>query len=153
MFDISTVRISEGPVGEHRLLEVPFCECAMRGSDRPHPALLVFHARSGCMRSRWIYLRCESRRPRGVNIAYWRSLFANAQFEAVWRCITLGPCRHAPKSITLDGDCVKTGSLRRVVVASRFRGPIWRNLQCEAVRRRTIFSSLRHAQNAQHPPC
>ena len=31
-----------GPGGEYRLLEVLFCEYAMRGSPRPHPALLVF---------------------------------------------------------------------------------------------------------------
>jgi len=29
-----------GPGGEYCLFEVPFCECAMRGSPRPHPALL-----------------------------------------------------------------------------------------------------------------
>ena len=39
--DISTVRISEGPGGEYRLLKVPYCEYAMRGSKRPHPVLIV----------------------------------------------------------------------------------------------------------------
>ena len=37
------LRISEDPRGEYRLLEVPICEHAMRGSPQPHPALLVFH--------------------------------------------------------------------------------------------------------------
>ena len=37
-----------------------------------------------------------SEAPGGVNIAYWRSRFANAQCEAVWRCTTLGSNRHAP---------------------------------------------------------
>ena len=32
MVDVSTVRISEAPGGECRLLEVPICECVMRGS-------------------------------------------------------------------------------------------------------------------------
>ena len=30
-----------GPGGEYRLLEVQFCEYAMRGSTRAHPTLLV----------------------------------------------------------------------------------------------------------------
>jgi len=35
-------RYLRGLRGECRLLDVPFCECAMRGSPRPHPTLLVF---------------------------------------------------------------------------------------------------------------
>ena len=38
-----------GPGGECRLLEVQFCENAMRGSPTPHPALLV----SSC--AKWTY--------------------------------------------------------------------------------------------------
>jgi len=38
--DLPIVVISEGPWGEYRLLEVPFCEYAMRGGPGPHPTLL-----------------------------------------------------------------------------------------------------------------
>jgi len=40
MVDVFTVRISEAPGGEYRLLEVPVCEYAMRGGPPPHPGLL-----------------------------------------------------------------------------------------------------------------
>ena len=33
--------------------------------------------------------------------------------------------------INLDGKRVKTGCIRGAVVTSRFRGPIWRKMQCE----------------------
>ena len=39
--DVSTVRISEAPEGEYRLLEVPSCEYAMRGSLALHYARLM----------------------------------------------------------------------------------------------------------------
>ena len=71
-----------GPAGEYRLLEVPFTECAMRGSTRAHPALLVFS------NTTWVYVVTAdmpivgiSEGP-GVNVANWRSHFANAQCEA-----------------------------------------------------------------------
>jgi hypothetical protein len=41
MVDVSTVRISEAPGGKCRLLEVPICECAMRGSLALHYARLT----------------------------------------------------------------------------------------------------------------
>ena len=72
-----------GTGGEYRLFEVPFCEYAMRGGPRPHPALLV----SSC--TKWVYAVMVdtsivgiSEGP-GVNIAYWRSQFANTQCKAV----------------------------------------------------------------------
>ena len=70
VFDISTVRILEAPRGEHRLLEVPICECAMRGSPLPHTTLLV----SSCTKSMYaltvdIPFVGISEGP-GVNIAY-----------------------------------------------------------------------------------
>ena len=43
------MRILEAPGGEHRLLKVPFCEYAMRGTSRPRPALLVFSS------TKWTY--------------------------------------------------------------------------------------------------
>ena len=70
VFDISTVRISEAPGGEYRLLEVIFCECAMRGRPQPHPALLV----SPC--TKWTYAVTADMpfvgisEVSGVNIAY-----------------------------------------------------------------------------------
>jgi len=63
------------------------CEYAMRGSPRPHPALIV------SLRTKWTYaargdmpIVCISEGLR-VNIVYWRSHFANTQCEAVQRCI------------------------------------------------------------------
>ena len=38
---IATVRTLKAPGGEYRIFEVPICQCAMHGSKRPHPALLV----------------------------------------------------------------------------------------------------------------
>ena len=64
---------------------IPLCSC--------------LQARNGRMRSCLIYLPCESRSPRGVNIAYSRSQFANAQCEAVWRCIPLGSVVQAPNML------------------------------------------------------
>ena len=91
-----TVRIYEGPGGERRLFEVPFCEYTMRGSPGSHPALLVPPS------TKWAYAIMVdvstvriSEAP-GVNIAYLRSLFANTQCEAVWRCIMLGSRQYAP---------------------------------------------------------
>jgi len=67
----------EGPRGEYRLFEVPFCEYAMRGSPRPHPTLIV------PSNTKWAYAFTGdmpvvgfSESP-GVNITYWRSHFAN----------------------------------------------------------------------------
>ena len=83
MMDISTVRISEAPGDEYRLFEVPIREYATRGSQRPHPALLVFS------NTKWSYAATVdmlfvgiSEAP-GVDIAIWRSQFANTQCEAV----------------------------------------------------------------------
>ena len=71
------------PGGEYHLVEVPFCEYAMRGSPRAHPALLVFS------NTVWMYatptdmsLVGTSEGP-GVNIVYRRSHLANTQYEAV----------------------------------------------------------------------
>ena len=47
----------------------------------------------------------------------------NAQCEAVRRRIPLSLGLHAQKAYNIDGDRVKTGDLRGVVVTSRFRGP------------------------------
>ena len=70
-------------MGEYRLSEVPFGEYAIRGSPRPHPALLVLS------NTLWMYatptdmsLVGISEGP-GVNIVYRRSHFANTQREAV----------------------------------------------------------------------
>jgi len=41
MVDVCTVRISEAPGGEYRLLEVPICEYAMRDSLALHYARLT----------------------------------------------------------------------------------------------------------------
>ena len=72
-----------GPGGECRLLEVPFWECAMRGSPWPHPALL------GSLCTKWAYAVMAdmptvgiSEGP-GVYVVYSRSHFANTQCEAV----------------------------------------------------------------------
>ena len=83
-----------GPRGVLADSRAPFCEYAIRGRI---PLFSCLQAPSGRMRLWWTYLPCESRRPRGVNIAYWRPRFANTLLQAVWRCITLGSCRHAPK--------------------------------------------------------
>jgi len=37
--------------------------------------------------------------PPGVNIAYWRSQFANMQCEAVWRCVPLGSVVQVPSML------------------------------------------------------
>jgi hypothetical protein len=62
----------------------------------PHPALLVSPS------TKWTYAVTAdmpfvgiSEGP-GVNIAYWRSQFANTQCEAVWRRIPLGAGLQAP---------------------------------------------------------
>ena len=41
MVDVSTVRISEAPGGEYRLLEFPICEYAIRGSLALHYARIT----------------------------------------------------------------------------------------------------------------
>jgi len=56
------------------------------------PLCLCLQARNERMRSWRTYPPCESRRPRVVNIAYRRSLFANAQYEAVRHRIPLCLC-------------------------------------------------------------
>jgi len=71
-----------GPGGEYCLFEVPFCEYAMRGSPRPHPALLV----SSNMKLTHTVTADKtivgiSEGP-GVNIVFSRSHFANTQCEA-----------------------------------------------------------------------
>ena len=77
------------PGGEHRLFEVKICEHAMRGSPRPHPALLV------SSNMEWTYAETANMRivgiseGPGVNIVYSRAYFANAQCEAVRRRIQL----------------------------------------------------------------
>ena len=78
-----TVRIFKGSGGEHRLVEVPFCECARRGSKRPHLALLLVS------NTKWAYAvtvdKLILRISEGpwVKFAYRRSHFANTQCEAV----------------------------------------------------------------------
>ena len=71
-----------GPGGEYRLLEVPICEYAMRGSPRPHPTLLM------SSNTKWAYAVTKdmfiagiSECP-GVRIVYWRSHFANYAMRA-----------------------------------------------------------------------
>ena len=64
-----------GPASRIRLFEVPFCECAMRSSKRPHPAMIL------SSNTKWAYAAAVdipdggiSEGP-GVNIAYSRSHF------------------------------------------------------------------------------
>ena len=71
------------PGGESCLLEVPFCEYAVRGSSRPHPALIV------SLYTKWAYVVTAdmpfvgiSECP-GVGVVYSRSYFAHSQCEAV----------------------------------------------------------------------
>ena len=72
-----------GPESEYRLSEVSFCDYAMRGSPRIHPALLV----SSCTKLTYVVMLdiSTARISEGpeVHIAYSRSHFANAQCEAV----------------------------------------------------------------------
>ena len=88
--------ILEGPEA-HLCFRGPHFASMQCGSVRGRiPLCSCLQAPSGRMRLWWTYLPRESWRHRVVNIAYWRSLFANTQCEAVWRCITLGSRRHAP---------------------------------------------------------
>ena len=75
--DTATVRILEASEGEYRLFEVPICEYAMRGSPRPHSALIVF-TNTNCSHGVMFDISTVriSEAP-GVNIAYWRSHFVN----------------------------------------------------------------------------
>ena len=84
-----------GSGGEYLLFEVPFCECAMRGSLRPHPTLLVSSI------TKWAYAVTADTpivgipEGPGVNIAYSRSHFANTQCESARDRIPLCVCLHA----------------------------------------------------------
>ena len=93
--DKATAPILEGP-GAYSPIRVPHFANAKCGSVRGRiPLCSCLQAPSGRMRLWWTYIPCESRRLRGVNIAYWRSRFANTQCEVVWRCIVLGSRHHA----------------------------------------------------------
>jgi hypothetical protein len=54
--------------------------------------------------------------------------------------------------ITLQGERVKRGNLRGVVVILPSRGPNFANTQCETVHHRISLSSGLHEPNAQHSP-
>ena len=66
-----------GPALRIRLFEVPFCECAMRRSKRPHPAMLL------SPNTKWAYAVALDMpvggisEGLGISIAYSRSHFAN----------------------------------------------------------------------------
>jgi len=72
-----------GPGDEYRLSEVPFGEYAMRGSKRPHPALLMSPS------TNWTYAVTVDiffvgiSDGSGMNIVYRRSHLAKTQCEAV----------------------------------------------------------------------
>ena len=68
----------------------------MRGSPRAHPTLFVSPSTNRTYAVMVDVSTVRISEAPGVNIAYWRSRFANTQYEAVWRCITLGLRRHAP---------------------------------------------------------
>ena len=81
--DISLVGISEGPGVNIAYRRSHLAKFAMRGSAKPHPALLVFSS------TEWMYAVTADKpivgisEGQGVNIVYSRSHFANTQYEAV----------------------------------------------------------------------
>jgi len=85
-----------GPSGVLADSRAPFCEYAMRGSPRAHPTLFVSPSTNRTYAVMVDVSTVRISEAPGVNIAYWKSRFANTQCEAVWRCITLGLHRHAP---------------------------------------------------------
>ena len=69
--------------GEYRLLEVPICEYAIRGSKRAHPALLVSSSTKSTYAVMVDISTMQISTAPVVNIAYWTFQFANAQYVAV----------------------------------------------------------------------
>ena len=102
-----------GPGGDYRLLEVPNCKYAIRGSPRPHLALLVYlctelkYAATADMSTVRI-----SEAPM-ASIAYSRSYFANAQDEVVRRRIPLGSVLQAPSRDQFPLMAANAGNLAR----------------------------------------
>ena len=112
-------RYLRGPGVECRLLEVPFCEYAMQGSETPHPALLVPPStkRSYAVKVGVSTVRI-SEAP-GVNIVHWRSHFCDYVVRGTPPPHPARP--RVPKHqihITLDGERVKRGDLRGPGVSS-----------------------------------
>jgi len=125
-----------GPRVEYRLLEVPFCEHAMRGSSRPHPTLLVVS------NTKWAYAVTGDMsivgilEGLGVNIVCSRAIF----YENALRG------RNGPHPALLVSSCTKRtyAATADMSIVSISEGPgvniVYRrshfaNTQCEAVRR------------------
>jgi hypothetical protein len=75
--------------------------------------------------------------------------FANTQCEAVQRRVPLSPSPMRQMYITLQGERVKRGNLRGVVVLSPSRGPNFANAQCEAVHRHVPLGLDPHAPSTR----
>ena len=99
---------------------------AMRGSPRPYPTQL------GCPSIKQASLYTASMSKQGIFEASTYNRRVECQFGEVRNAGQSTAASHSAqlpkrqKSITFDGDCVKIGSLRGVVVTSRFRGTILR---------------------------
>ena len=82
-----------GSRGKHRLLEVPCCEYARRGSLAPHPARLSYPSTKERLVCPVVVLNAGTLGPatriRRFEVPNWR----NTQCETVWRRIPLGPRR------------------------------------------------------------
>ena len=93
------------------------------------PTMIGAASRARCVLSE--SLRCRH------DIAFSRAHLAKHAMRAIPppHPTQLGVFTHQTH-INLDGDRIKTGSVRGVVVTSRFRGPIWRKTQCEPSHRR-----------------
>ena len=149
---IATRRNSNGPGGECRLLEVIFCEYVIRGSTPPHPDLLAF---TNIKQAYKITVdKATSPILEGPGCNRW---FEDPICECAMRgSLEPHPTRLRSPSITKGSGCPvivpNSGTLGTATRSCRFEVPIWRNTQCESLRRRMLFSSHRHARKNYHSP-